>query len=241
MRPSRLILVLPFVFLLTGCGDDKATNPAPPSDGLPSGTPKADSPAHLMERFEKTWEFESEAQYALLLSDDFRFHFSPASDPDLVNQYGENWRKTNEVAAIMNLFHGFVNGMGEQVPGAIRFDMSLTGVQYLGNDPDHPDSTAQYQKVIVSNLDMLFEVPLSPEPIQYHVSSRQEYFLVRGDAAVLASEVSADTTHWYLRKWDDLTVYSAARKGPVINPALPNSLGKIRSLYATPPPAAVRL
>ena len=237
MRPSRLALILPFAFLLAGCGGDNSTAPVvPPSDGLPAGTPKADSPAHLMERFEKTWEFKSEAQYALLLSEDFRFHFSAASDPVLVDHYGDNWRKADEVAAITNLFHGFANEFGEQVPKASTIDMTLYGVQYLSSDPDHPDSTAHYRKVIVTSMDMNIEVAASPEPILYHVSSRQEYYLVRGDAAVLASGASADTTHWYMRKWDDLAT-PLTFKGPVLNPATANTLGSIKARYAAPPPA----
>jgi hypothetical protein len=55
MRLTNLVLVLPFV-LLAGCGGgDNSTKPVvPPSDGLPEGTPQADSPAHLMQRLEAT-------------------------------------------------------------------------------------------------------------------------------------------------------------------------------------------
>ena len=181
-------------------------------------------------------ELKSETQYALLLSDDFRYHFSAASDPDLLVHYGDNWRKTDEVAAITNLFHGFKNEFGETLAGASSINMTLYGVQYLSSDPDHPDSTGQYRKVVVTTMNMVIEVPSTPDPTVYQVNSRHEFFLVRGDAAVLAPGASADTTRWYVRKWDDMASPLAV-KGPVINPSNAITLGSIRARYAAPPPA----
>src|SRR5215203_3209688 len=98
------------LLILAGCGGgDKTTKPIVPSDGLPSGTPAADSPQHLTMRLEATWENEVESEYAKLLSDDFLYHFSLASDPVLVGLYGDNWKKTNEVTTLAHLFHGFTN------------------------------------------------------------------------------------------------------------------------------------
>jgi len=226
-RPAALLVL----FSLAGCGGgDKATEPVVPSDGLPSGTPQADSPAHLAQRLEATWENKVEAQYALLLSDDFRYHFSLASDPVLVDRYGDNWKRADEVTALTHLFHGFTNTQGTPIPAASRIDMTLTGVQ-VGNDPDHPDSTAQYQTMAVTDLGMQIEVPGNPDPVLYNISSRQELYLVRGDAAVLPAGAVADTTRWYVRRWKDLSTSNYARKGPVINPLQAKSLGSLKSQF----------
>jgi hypothetical protein len=229
-RPASLATLL-VLFSLAGCsGDDKTTKPVVQSDGLPAGTPQADSPQHLATRLEATWESQVEGEYGKLLSDDFRFHFSLNSDPELVNQYGDNWKRADEIAAFTHLFHGFMNTGGMSIPGASRIDLTLTGSSY-GNDFDHGDSTAQYRHLVVTNFDLQVEVPTVPEPVLYSISSRQELFLVRGDAAVLPAGAAADTTHWYIRRWEDLATVVAARKGPVINPAAAATLGRVKSTF----------
>ena len=231
-RARSLSLVsLLVLFTLAGCGGgDKSTKPVvPPSDGLPAGTPAADSPLNLAKRLEATWENRGEAEYGKLLSADFRYQFSLASDPLLVNMY-PNWNRTDEIAALTHLFHGFTNEQGTTIPAASRIDMTPTGVQ-VGSDPDHPDSSAQYQRMVVTNLEIQVEVPSGYEPVTYNISARHEFYLVRGDAAVLPAGAVANTTRWYVRRWDDLSTSTTARKGPVINPAQPKTLGGLKSEF----------
>ena len=81
-------------------------------------------------------------------------------------------------------------------------------------------------------MDGMIDVPQAgTELITYHVSARHEFYLVRGDAAVLSPGASADTTHWYLRTWADLSTPGFVGKGPVINPSNVTSFGGIRALY----------
>jgi hypothetical protein len=230
MRASRLAAFASLLLLLAGCGH-KSTKPAVPADGLPAGTPQADSPAHLATRFEATFDSQVEDEYAKLLTADFRFHFSSAADPNLVSQYGDNWKRADELACISHLFDGFTNSVGEVVPGASRIDLTLTGIQDVA-DSAHADSTAHYRKFIVTSLNGTLEVPTSPDPTTYEMSSRQEFYMVRGDAAVLGAGQAATADRWYIRRWDDLSTFFAAGKGPVLNPARPSTLGSIKSQYA---------
>jgi hypothetical protein len=228
-----------FVLLaLAGCGsDDNPTRPVPPADGLPAGTPAADTPAHFAQRLEATWESQVETEYAKLLTDDFHFRFSVSSDPLLVGAYGNNWKRAEEIDALTHLFHGFANAASDTIPGASTIDITMTGVQYV-NDLEHSDSTAQYKKVVITSFDATIQVPAASEPVVYQISSRQELYLVRGDAAALPAGAVADSTRWYVRRWDDLSVGSLARKGPITHAARAASLGSMKALYhdlPTPP------
>jgi len=237
MSNARLPLFASWLMLLllAGCGGgDKTTKPIVPSDGLPAGTPAADTPQHLTARLEATWESQVEAEYAKLLTEDFRFHFSLASDPTLAAIYGDNWKRADEIDALTHLFHGFTNAVSDTILGASTIDLTLVGVQYT-SDLDHADSTAQYKKVVITSFEGTIEVPTAPEPSVYSISSRQELYLVRGDAAVLPAGVVADSTRWYLRGWEDLSPPTALGKGPIINPFQPNSLGSVKAIYHDPP------
>jgi hypothetical protein len=234
MNASRLAPLALLLVLLNGCGSDNPAKPVPPSDGLPAGTPAADSPAHLAVRLEATWESQVEGEYAKLLTDDFRFHFSSASDPGLDALYGDNWKRADEIDAITHLFDGFTNADSVALPGASGIDLTLTGLQYQ-SDFEHPDSTTQYKKLVITQFNATIEVPTAPDPTTYPISSRQELYLVRGDAAVLPAGALADTTHWYVRKWDDLSVSTAFAKGPVINPSQTTSLGHVKAHYHDAP------
>jgi hypothetical protein len=227
--------LLPFLVLLAGCSGSSSPGPLPiepGSDGhVPGDTPDNSSPQNLMLRFEKTLEFQDAPHYLPLLTEDFRFKFSAAANPELANLYGDNWKKTDEGIALSHLFDGFVNTSGTTIPAATSIDLTLTGVSY-GPDPEHPDSTAQYRKVDVSNLDGDFVVPVpSGDPVVYHISSRQELYIVRRDAAVISDGAAADTTHWYIRRWEDKAPALPFAKGPVNHSAAPTTIGVLKASF----------
>ena len=192
--------------ILSGCGSNPFNPPIDPGgDGhVPGDTPLNDSPQNLMIRFEKSYEFQNLAIYSKLLTSDFRYTFSLASDPLLVDQY-PNWGLDDEVQSTQHLFDGFTNTHGDFIPAASRIDMTLQGVQYT-SDFTHADSASHYQKVIVTSVEMQIEVPGSAgDPLVYNISARHEFYIVRGDAAVLDAGQEARADRWYIRKWDDLS------------------------------------
>jgi len=209
-RRSALLVTFALLPILTGCGSNPFNPPIDPGgDGhVPGDTPVNDSPQNLMIRFEKSYEFQDLPTYSKLLTSDFRYTFSLASDPTLVDRY-PNWGLDDEVESTKHLFEGFTNSSGDPVSAASRIDMTLTGVQY-GSDFTHADSASHYQKVVVTSVDMTIEVPGVPEPTTYRISARHEFYIVRGDAAVLDEGQEARTDRWYIRKWDDLSTNTAA-------------------------------
>ena len=113
--------------------------------------------------------------------------------------------------------------------------MTLTGVQY-GADFAHTDSAAYYQKAVVTSVDMTIEVPTTPAPTTYQISARHEFYIVRGDAAILDPNQEARSDRWYIRKWDDLSTNVAvvARLAAINGQAIqrtPASWGAVKDTY----------
>jgi len=237
-RRSALLAAFVLLPVLSGCGSNPFNPPIDPgSDGhIPQNTPENDSPQNLMLRFEASYEFQDLQKYELLLTSDFRYTFSAASDPELVDRY-PNWGLDDEVESTKHLFEGFVNSGGNSVPAATRIDMTLTGVQY-GSDFTHTDSTSYYQKVVVTAVDMTIEVPQTgTEPITYHINARHEFYIVRGDAAVLDPGQDASATRWYIRRWDDLSppppaaISRLAAINGAATAATPTTWGKMKDTF----------
>jgi len=218
MRLSLLALGLAVLPLATGCGSNPFNPPTNPGGGgLPDGTPMNDTPQNTMLRFEATYENQVLDQYELLFASNFRFTFSNQSDPLLVNQYGTSWGKDDEVESTSHLFDGFTNEGGDFVPGAAGIILALPGVQVI-DDPTQPDSAAYYKWVIVPQISLELDVPGTQG---YAIAAPHDFYLVRGDAAVLDANQSATADRWYIWRWDDK---SAAL--PAVSPRL-QSLGSV--------------
>jgi hypothetical protein len=229
-RVSALALSIAVLPVLSGCGSNPFNPPIDPGgDGhIPGPTPLNDTVQNTMLRFEATYEFQDLPKYEFLLASDFRYTFSQASDPTLVEIYGNNWGKDDEVASSQHLFEGFTNSLGQAVPAASKIDMDLYGVQPT-SDVEHLDSTAYYQKVVVSRVVMSIEVPGSPEPTIYNIDARHEFYLVRGDAALLDPSQEARSDRWYIRRWDDLSALTTAGAIQIasVNSGTPGTLARV--------------
>jgi len=248
-RFSALALTLATTLAFAGCGG----NPfKPPPDngngGLPNDTPAADSPQNTMTRFQRTYEYQVQPEYVKLLTNDFRYTFSSATDPTLAAQYGATWGKDDEAESAAHLFDGFTSTTtGNYIPGASNITMTLNSVQYF-EDPAHPlpinpgepDSSAYFKWVTVATVLMAIEIPGTPDPLVYNIAARHEFYLVRGDAlsASLDPDQPKTRDHWYIRRWDDLSeppVPTGAMHIASVNPAgalqAPITLGALKAAY----------
>src|SRR5688572_20524913 len=201
--PRRTPLVLALLVLVAfGCSGDSDDPVSPPTQsGLPDSIPPANTPANLLERFEASWEHEIVAEYTALITADFGFRFSNQSDPDLVSEYGSNWRRADEIASTTHLMAGFTDDEGAYQAASSNILFSLNNLSIV-DDPDHPDSAAWYKLVIVPNFSAYIRLT-DTEQTEYQIQAPQDLHLVRGDAAVLAPGQEARTDRWYLRRWVD--------------------------------------
>jgi len=226
------------VLALVGCGSD--SKPTPPiffTDPLPAGTVLNDSPANTMARFAATLEYQSRQSYAALLTDDFRFGFSAATDPTLVAEYGNTWSARDDSISAAHLFDGFTSSAtGTFIPGATTITLSLNVVSESG-DSTHIDSLDVYRVIRVARLIGTIEVPTDPSGgAIYNLDSAQAFYLVRGDVAVLRPGQENRAERWYVRRWNDLSAPPSgyalnSRGGPTTNPTKPVTWGSIKNQY----------
>jgi hypothetical protein len=199
-----------------------------------------------MTRFQRTYEYQVQPEYVKLLTNDFRYTFSTATDPTLVAQYGATWGKDDEAESAAHLFDGFTSSTtGTYIPGATNITMALNSVQYF-EDPAHPstdvpDSSAYFRWVTVARVVMAIEVPDATSGTQtYNIDARHEFYLVRGDA--LSASLDADqpraANRWYIRRWDDLSEPPApagamhiASVDRAVSLQVPTTLGALKATY----------
>ena len=189
------ILVLAMLLAGTGCSGDHVL---PPKGGIPLDPRLNDTPANTLILFEAVCE-SSSTGYSKLLAANYRFTFSIKADPGLVNLYGDQWSKGDELASTSHLLQGFTNEFGIYQPAA-TVAITLGGLTFV-DDPDHPDSTAHNR---MANGLFGGEIQVAgDEGAFYSILAPQELYLVRGDAAVLGEGQEARADRWYIRRWVD--------------------------------------
>jgi hypothetical protein len=92
------------------------------------------------------------------------------------------------------------------VPGASDIQLSLAGAQFI-DDPAKPDSGAYYKYVIVPTVTLDLVIPATDG---FAIAAPQDFYLVRGDVAVLDPNQQATADRWYIWAWKDKSTLSAA-------------------------------
>jgi hypothetical protein len=97
------------------------------------------------------------------------------------------------------LFDGFTNDQGLFKAGASAITLTLTGPQFI-DDPSKPDSGAYYKYVIVPTISLDLVIP---ETDGFAINAPHDFYLVRGDVAVLDANQPATADRWYIWRWND--------------------------------------
>jgi hypothetical protein len=236
MRSLVLALAVAALPILAGCSSNPFTPPPDDGGGLPTNTPLNDTPQNTMLRFEATYERQVLPEYEKLFASNFIFTFSNQSDPELAAEYGTSWGKDDEVESTSHLFDGFTSTeppYAFQGPAA-AIALSLDGASFI-DDPAYPDSTEFYKWVIVPSVNLTITIAGGEE---FQISAPHDFYLVRGDVALLDAGQEARADRWYIHRWDDKSAPLARTPGPALltegdRPI--HSWGNLKATYVTTP------
>ena len=159
----------------------------------PAAAVSTDSPVGLMRCFEASYEARDLEPYAALFAADFRFY---PSDPEVAMRHPV-WTRVDEIEAADHLFHGFSDEHGRWHPGAGAITLSLDPYRERV-DPEHADSTATYRCYEAPSVTLSVATCAGEWLVERQA---HDFYVVRGDAAVVTPDQEPSVDRWYIRKW----------------------------------------
>jgi hypothetical protein len=227
MMRSILWSFLVLALFLAGCSSNSV---APSPVGRGPQFPNNDTPQHAISRLLATYEGKAVSPYQGLFTGDFSFEFSNSTDPSLVQQYSTGWSKNDEKESAAHLFSGYTPAGQPAKPAASAIDLRFATTE---PSDDNGSADPRTHKVLQTRVDGTVAIPeAGSEPLDLTLTNNLDViWLVRGDAAVgLDSTQPADSTHWYVYRWVDLTQSSPSpTRGPMA--AQSATWGRLKALY----------
>jgi hypothetical protein len=178
------------------------------------------------------YESKSPVNYQAMFTGDFTYEFSNSTDPTLVQQYATGWFKIDENESSNHLFNGYTIPGGAHLQAASAIALKLASM--LPQDDNTSGLDPRTHKILETRVDGSVTVPASPNPLTYEINNNfNELRLVRGDAAVgLDSTQVADSLHWYVYRWVDLTeALAPASPTREPTPAQSTTWGEVKARY----------
>jgi len=233
MRKSLAVTLMAVALapLLSGCvfSPKKNVQAPPPAPALPPPS----TPQLAIQRFIGAYEQKKSPEYQGSFTGDFTYEFSTSTDPTLVTQYQTGWFKTDEKESSSHLFNGYTPPAGETLPAATSIQINLA--TDIPNDDNTSGFDPRTHKVLPTRVDGQITVPQSGgSPLTYLITNNYNVFYwVRGDAAAaenrnLDTSQAADSTHWYIYRWVDLTGGTPKSNDPLTRSV---TWAAIRALY----------
>jgi len=204
MRKFLALMVVAVALASSGCvfspkPDPKGTTP-------PTPLPPNDTPANAIERFRLSYEQKKAPEYQASFTGDFTYEFSTSTDPTLVQQYSTGWFKNDEKESSSHLFAGYTPPGGNTLEPASTISINLAVKLPTDDNSSGVDPTTH--KVLATPVDGQIVVPNTGADATTYVITNNfnVFYLVRGDQAVnLDTTQPADSSHWYIYRWVDLT------------------------------------
>ena len=202
------LMALAMVGALSGCVFTPKSDPPPPPPPLSPN----DTPHNAMLRFVGAYEQKKAQEYQDLFTTDFTYEFSNTTDPDLVAKYSTGWYKADETESSTHLFQGYTPPGLPYAPAASSINIDLANDQPVDDNGVGQDPVTH--KFNFTRVDGQIVIPTAPDPTNYLIENNTNvFYLVRGDQAQLNTNQPADSTHWYIYRWLDLTTATAAVAG----------------------------
>jgi len=226
MKLKALAIVTVIVLACSGCNHSTE-----PKTNSPSALVANDSPAHAIERLIGAYERKDESAFAGMFTGDYTYEFSNSTDPTLVTQYSTGWFKGDETASSTHMFSGYTP------PGGVKLEAASTIAIHLSVTAPTDDNSSGVDpathKVLATPVDGQIVVPNpGAEATTFVITNNfNVFYIVRGDSAVdLDSDQAADSLHWYVYKWTDLTG-GAAPSHAMRSATKISTWGRVKSLY----------
>ena len=201
---GRSIAAIALCLFLAGTARANPSTSIPPSNQSLSGPPTA------VENLAQAYRDRSPAGIDAVLTADYVFHASGVSMP----QFMLGNPRATEMSAVRGMLEGVKRGDQVLMPAAEHVEMVVDGLSQQV-DPEHPDSTEHYRVITVKRFEIRIQFKgrhSLDTPASVHV-----FHVVRGDAAVRTEGQTANSDHWYIRRWlEDVSGVRAAldeRKG----------------------------
>jgi hypothetical protein len=175
------------------------------SRGVSEPPPVPIDPRSTLLLFKWCWENRAIEEYREVFTDDYIFLFSQQDSAG--NAFRDRpWTREDEMASNTNLF---VGGSATEPPAdriTLVFTNSLT--EFPSSFPGHHP---KWHREIRAEVNLRVQRGEST----LEVRGPGLFFFVRGDSAALPQELiqrgfRADSTRWYIERWEDETVSSAA-------------------------------
>ncbi len=164
--------------------------------------PAPTSPQGVVLLFKWCWENRDIASYREVFTDDYRFAFALTDSAG--NPYRNvPWTREDELASAQNLF---VGGSATE-PAASSITLIFDGDILPLPDYRPGKSPEVHQYVHIGNLTLTVN---RTDGSAYRVTGGADFFLVRGDSAVIPQELKdrgfgPDKNRWYMERWEDQT------------------------------------
>jgi hypothetical protein len=188
----RVLLAVCAVIALAGCSSGHWPLPLAPVPTLPAvhDPPRfATTPQDVATLLRAAWVGRDTAQYRRLFTGDYEFTLMDIEQADAPPLHRDDELR---IAG-----HLFATGTSSE-PSLRRIDLAWNSLVVPVSD-QRPGKTAPFHQEFTVQATLKADLG---EAIWY-VQGQQRLFVVRGDSADVTHGFPADSTHWYLERWEE--------------------------------------
>jgi len=200
---SRMLILALLALAAIGCSPWTGAVAPPPADPHPSRS----TPAGVVHRMEWDWQHLDAADYATLLTGDFRFVPAVGDSAGSGWSEGTPWNREIERLVAMRMFDPAPSAPPSVSDLVLNFDRTLISL------PDtRPGKNPRWHRSIRTHVDLRVEMDVGGGDLDLQIIvGNALFYLVRGDSARLTANqqwegATNDSTQWWIERWEDETL-----------------------------------